>query len=84
LFGACQNLIAPIVPSGQLFPVFRLFIDDKIILQGQTIILSSRNNLNMGNTFVDLIEQVAQSNSDNSYVPQTDMLNKFRLYPDKS
>jgi hypothetical protein len=35
----------------------------------------------MGNTFVDLTGQLAQSNSDNSYVPQTDVLSGFRLYP---
>jgi len=35
----------------------------------------------MGNTFVDLTEQLAQSNSNNSYVPQTDVLSIFRLYP---
>ena len=35
----------------------------------------------MGNTFVDLTKQLAQSNSDNSYVPKTYMLSKFRLYP---
>jgi hypothetical protein len=64
-----------------VFPVFILFLDGKIIAQGQTIILSSRNNLNTGNTFVDLTEQLAQSNSDNSYVPQTDALSRFRLYP---
>jgi hypothetical protein len=29
----CQNLIA----STKVFPVFRLFIDDKIIAQGQNI-----------------------------------------------
>jgi hypothetical protein len=62
-----------------VFPVFRLFLDGKIIAQGQTIILSSRNNLNTGNTFVDLTEQLVQSNSDNSYVSQTDALSKFRL-----
>jgi len=52
-------------------------------LCGQTIILSSRNNLNTGNTFVDLTEQLVQSNSDNSYVPQIDVLSTliFRLYP---
>jgi hypothetical protein len=32
------------------------------------MVLSSRNNKNMGNTFVDLMEQLAQSNFDNSYV----------------
>ena len=52
----CQNFIAPIVLSGQQnWP--------------WAMILSSRNNLNMGNTFVDLMEQLVQSNSDNSYVP---------------
>jgi hypothetical protein len=45
-----------------VFPVFKIFLDDKIIAQGQTIILS-RNILNTGNTFVDLAEQLAQSNS---------------------
>jgi hypothetical protein len=56
-----------------VLPIFRLFLDDKIIAQGQTMISSSRNNLNMGNTFVDLAEQLAQSNFDNSYVAQTDV-----------
>ena len=28
-----------------------------------------------------MTEQLAQSNSDNSYVPQTDMLSRFKLYP---
>jgi hypothetical protein len=51
---------------------FQLYIS-KIIAQGQTMILSSRNNLNTGNTFVDLTEQLAQSNFDNSYVAQTDI-----------
>jgi hypothetical protein len=45
------------------------------------MILSSRNNLNMGNTFVDLTEQLAQSNFDNSYVAQTDVLFRFKSYP---
>ena len=40
----------------KVFPVFRLFPDDKIISLGQTILLSSRDNLNMGNTFVCLTE----------------------------
>ena len=35
----------------------------------------------MGNTFVDLTKLLAQSNSDNSYAPQTDVLSRFRLYP---
>jgi len=35
----------------------------------------------MGNTFVDLTEQLAQSNFDNSYVARTDVLSRFRLYP---
>jgi hypothetical protein len=74
----CANCF---VRSTKVFPIFRLFLDDKIIAQGQTIILSSRNNLNTGNTFVDLTEQLPQSNSDNSYVPQTDVLSRFRLYP---
>jgi len=52
-----------------VFPIFRLFLDDKIIVWPWAMILSSRNNLNMGNTFVDLTEPLAQSNSDNSYVP---------------
>ena len=44
------------------------------------MILSSRNNLNMGNTFVDLTEQMVQSNFHNSYVARTDVLSRFRLY----
>jgi len=37
-----------------VFPIVRLFLDDKTIAQGQTMILPSKNNLTMGNTFVDL------------------------------
>jgi hypothetical protein len=63
----------PIVPSGEqkffLSFIFRPFLDDKIIVWPWAMILSSRNSLNIENTFVDLIEQVAQSKSDNSYVP---------------
>ena len=40
-----------------MFPVFKLFPDDKIITLGETILLPSRDNLNMGNTFVCLTEQ---------------------------
>jgi hypothetical protein len=50
-----------------VFPIFRLFLDDKIIVWPWAMILSSRNNLNTGNTFVDLTEQLAQSNSDMCY-----------------
>jgi hypothetical protein len=42
------------VRSTKVFSVFRLFLDDNIITQGQTMILSSKNNLNIGNIFVDL------------------------------
>jgi hypothetical protein len=35
--------------------------------EGQTMILSSGNNLNTGNTFVDLMEKLVQSNFDNNY-----------------
>ena len=56
-------------------------LNERIIAQGQTIIFSLRDNLNMENTFVDMTEQLSQSNSDNSYLPQTDMLSGFRLYP---
>jgi hypothetical protein len=52
-----------------MFPIFRLFLGDKIIVWPWAMILSSRNNPNMGNTFVDLTKQLVQSNSDNSYVP---------------
>jgi len=41
----------------------------------------SKNNLNMGNTFVVLTEKLAESNSGNIYVPYTNMLSKFKLYP---
>ena len=44
------------IRTTKVFPVFRLFLDDKIIAQGQTQILSLKNNLNMGNTFVVLTE----------------------------
>ena len=64
-----------------MFFVFRLSLDDKIIVWPWAMILSSRNNLNNGNKFVELMEQLAQSNSNNSYVSQTDMLSRFRLYP---
>ena len=63
-----------------MFPVFRLFLGDKIIVWPWAMIVSSRNNLNTGNTFVDLTEHLAQSNSDN--VPQTNMLSRLNyLYP---
>ena len=39
---------------------------------------ATRNNLNMENTFVDLAKQLVQSKSDNSYVPQTGTLSRFR------
>jgi hypothetical protein len=39
-----------------MFALFRLFLDVKIIAQGQTMILSSKNNQNTENTFVDLTE----------------------------
>ena len=42
------------VRSTKVFPVFRLFLDDKIIVWPWAMILSSRNNLNTENTFVDL------------------------------
>jgi len=32
----------------------------------------------MGNTFVVLTEKLAESNSDNIYVPYTNMLSKFK------
>ena len=35
----------------------------------------------MGSTFVDLMEQLAQSNFDDCYVTHTDVLSRFRLYP---
>jgi hypothetical protein len=44
------------VRSKKVFSIFRLLLDDKIIAQGQTMILSSKNNLNMENTFVHLTE----------------------------
>ena len=69
------------VRSTKVFSIFRLFLDDEIIVWPWAMILSSRNNLNMENIFVDLMEPLMQSNSDNSYVPQTDVLSKFRLYP---
>ena len=42
--------------STKMFALFRLFLDAKIIAQGQTMILSSKNNQNTENTFVDLTE----------------------------
>ena len=37
-----------------MFPIVRLFFDGKIIVWPWAMVLSSRNNLTMGNTFVDL------------------------------
>jgi len=37
-------------------PIFILFFEDRILAQGQTMMLSSRNNVNTKNTFVDLTE----------------------------
>jgi hypothetical protein len=36
-----------------VFSVFRLFFDDKIIVWPWAMIFSSKNNPNMGHTFVD-------------------------------
>ena len=51
-----------------MFIVFRLFLDDIIIVWPWAMIMSSRNNLNTRNTFVDLTEPLAQLKFDNSYV----------------
>ena len=64
-----------------MFLVFRLFLDDTIIVWPWAMIMSSRNNLNTINTFVDLTEPLAQSKFDNSYVARTDVLSRFRIYP---
>jgi hypothetical protein len=40
------------VKQAQVFPIFTLFPDDTIIALGPTILLSSRYNLNMGNTCI--------------------------------
>ena len=64
------------------FPVFRLFLDDGIIAQGQTMIPSSRNNLNTGNPFVHIPKQLLESDSDNNFLPQPNALTKIRLYPE--
>jgi hypothetical protein len=42
--------------STNMFPIVRLFFDDKIIVWPWAMDLSSRNNLNTENTFVDLTE----------------------------
>jgi hypothetical protein len=63
------------------FPVFRLFLDDGIIAQGQIMILSSRNNLNTGNPFVRIPKQLPESDSDNDFLPQSNALTKIRLSP---
>ena len=36
--------------------LFILFFEDRILAQGQTMILSSKSNLNMEATFVELTE----------------------------
>jgi len=41
------------VRSTKVFSVFRLFLDVKIIVWPWAMILSSKNNRNMGHTFVD-------------------------------
>ena len=65
-------------------PLFRLSPDDRTIVQGQMIILSSGDNLNTGNPFVHLMDPFLYSNSANNYWWQTDMLSIFRLCsPDK-
>ena len=66
--------------GNKMFPLFRLSLDDKSIVWPRAIILSSGNNLNMGNTFACLTEWSLQSNSDNNYLLQTDVLSRFRLY----
>jgi hypothetical protein len=64
------------------FPVFRLFLDDEIIAQGQTMIPSSGNNLNTGNPFVRIPKQLPESDSDNNFLLQPNALTKIRLYPE--
>ena len=65
------------VTRTKTFPVFRLFPKDGII---QTMIPLSRNNLNTGNAFVHVTEQLPESNLDHTYFPQTDVFSKSRLY----
>jgi hypothetical protein len=44
------------VRSTKVFSIFILFLDEKIIVSPWAMILSSRNNINIENTFVDLTE----------------------------
>ena len=53
-----------------------------IIVQGQTMIPSSRNNLNTGNPFVCIPKQLPELDSDNNFLPQPNSLTKIRLYPE--
>jgi hypothetical protein len=62
------------------FPVFKLFLEDRIIAQGQTMIPSSGNNLNTGNPFVCIPKQLLESNSNNNFLPQPNALTKISLY----
>jgi len=64
------------------FPVFRLFLDDRIFVWPWAMILSSRNDLNTGNPFVHIPKQLLVSDSDNNFLPQPNALTKIRLYPE--
>jgi hypothetical protein len=55
-----------------VFAVFILFLDDKMVISPYLAILSSRNDLNIANTFFGMSKQLTQSNSDNCYLPQTE------------
>jgi hypothetical protein len=58
------------------FPVFRLFLDDEIIVWPWTMILSLRNNLNTGNPFVRIPKQLLESDSDNDFFTATKCFNQ--------
>jgi hypothetical protein len=64
----CQNMILNnySIRSTNVFPIVRLFFDDKIIVWFWAMVLSS---INTEITFVDLTEKLAKLYSDNRYVP---------------
>ena len=59
------------------FPVFRLFLDDGIIVWPWAMILSSRNNLNTGNLFICIPKQLLESDSDNNFLLQPNASTKI-------
>jgi hypothetical protein len=48
----------------------------------ETMILSSGNNLNIGNPFVHIPKQLLESDSDNDFLLQPNALTKIRLSPE--